>query len=185
MMSWQDATRWLDRAAADGTSCDEALAIFDALPAVPVEAMRGHWRGGEVPTGHLLDGLLATFGWHGKTFVDSETVHPLVFRRADGRRVSVDPWRIPLGLARFRSVVQHPMAAALFRLMRPLLETRAPRARLRAMACRGVVTATMVYDHLPIADAFRQVDDRRVLGLMDWRGHPPYFFWLEREEEAA
>lgn len=46
----------------------------------------------------------------------------------------------------------------------------------------GVVSAAMVYDHLPIVDAFRAEDDDTVLGLMDRRGdRVPFLFRLHRE----
>jgi hypothetical protein len=45
---------------------------------------------------------------------------------------------------------------------------------------RGVVTATMSYDALPINDHFRRVDDATLLGVMDLRGAPPFFFVLRR-----
>jgi Domain of unknown function (DUF4334) len=96
--------------------------------------------------------------------------------------VSVDPWRIPLGLARWPWLSHSAVAGWLFRLGLPLLTTRKPRARLRAMTVRGAVTATMVYDHLPIMDSFRRVDERTLLGLMDMRGAPPFFFVLEFEQ---
>ena len=41
--------------------------------------MFGRWRGRGLHTNHPLDGLLETFGWYGKEFVDAETVHPLLF----------------------------------------------------------------------------------------------------------
>ena len=47
---------------------------------------------------------------------------------------------------------------------------------------RGVVTAALVYDRLPIIDAFRRVDDATLLGVMDLRGLPdPYLFVLRRD----
>ena len=47
---------------------------------------------------------------------------------------------------------------------------------------RGVVSATMCYDDLPIHDVFRLVDDDTVLGLMDLRGlEQPFVFFLRRE----
>ena len=49
------------------------------------------------------------------------------------------------------------------------------------MESRGVLTAIMLYDHLPIADSFRRVDGSTLLGLMDLRGAAPFFFVLERE----
>jgi hypothetical protein len=59
--------------------------------------------------------------------------------------------------------------------------TRQPRARLRAMECRGVVTATMIYDHLPIVDSFKRLNATTLLGLMDMRATAPFFFLLEQE----
>jgi hypothetical protein len=52
---------------------------------------------------------------------------------------------------------------------------------LRAVTYRGVTTAAMIYDHLPIIDCFRRIDAHTVLGLMDMRGTPPFFFLLERD----
>ena len=69
----------------------DALALFDAAPAVDAAAMIGTWRGAELPTGHPLDGLLAASGWWGKQFVDAETVHPLLFPTGDGGAVGVEP----------------------------------------------------------------------------------------------
>ena len=50
---------------------------------------------------------------------------------------------------------------------------------------RGVVSATMIYDSLPINDIFRKVDDDTVLGVMDLRFTPqPFFFILRREGQS-
>jgi hypothetical protein len=47
---------------------------------------------------------------------------------------------------------------------------------------RGVVTATMIYDSLPINDMFRAVDINKRLGVMDLRGMAqPFFFVLHRD----
>jgi len=160
---------------------DEALIWFDELPPVSIETVLGHWRGGEMETGHYMDGLLSAYAWHGKSFLDAESVHPLVFRTWRGARVSLDPRWMPLGLARARWLAHHPLVRGLVRIVRPLLHTTAPRARLRLMDIRGVVTATMVYDHLPICDHFKRIDDDRLLGLMDLRGATPFCFTLTRE----
>ena len=48
------------------TTTVDALAIFDAAPAVEPDFMIGTWHGAEMPTGHPLDGLLAASGWWGK-----------------------------------------------------------------------------------------------------------------------
>ncbi len=74
------------------TTWGDALALFDASPAVEAEFMIGTWRGAELPTGHPLDGLLESSGWWGKQFVDNETVHPLLFPTGDGRALwAVNP----------------------------------------------------------------------------------------------
>ena len=162
-------------------SLTEALARFDALPAVTTLEMHGHWRGSGVPTGHDMDGLLEAYAWYGKTFESDEAVHPLVFRDRAGQKYAIDPRRIPLSLSRYHTLTRHAVSRALFALATPLLRTREPRARLRAITYRGVTTAAMVYDHLPIIDCFRRIDHRTMLGLMDMRGAAPFFFQLERD----
>ncbi len=176
-----DPDRWLVEHAA-GTSAEEALAAFDALEAVATEEMLGRWRGSGLPTGSPLDGLLEAYGWYGKEFVDAETVHPLLFRTRSGPR-PVDPALVPMTVLRERPGMAHSRAArTAFRLARPLLTTSRPRARLRAVEHRGVVTAAMVYDALPVIDVFRRVSADVRLGLMDLRGLPgPFFFVLRRE----
>jgi hypothetical protein len=161
---------------------DDVLAEFDAAPPVPVEEMLGRWRGSGVPTGSPLDGLLESYGWYGKEFLDAETVHPLLFSTPSGPR-PVDPALVPIGVLRDRPGVAHSRAARFaFRAVRPLVTTSRPRARLRAVEHRGVVTAAMVYDALPIIDVFRRESADTVLGLMDLRGLPaPFFFRLTRE----
>jgi hypothetical protein len=67
----------------------------------------------------------------------------------------------------------------------PLLRTAAPRARLREVTCRGVPTASMVYDHLAIIDSFRRVDADTVLGIMDRRGDAQPFLFMLRRSGAA
>lgn len=156
---------------------DRALEFLDALPPVTVDELRGRWRGRELPTGHPLDGLLAATGWHGKLFDDPEHTHPLVMA---GRRglFHLNPALVPLrAVLRFGN---RPMAR-LARPLLPLLATRRPAARLRMVEYRGVPTATMIYDALPVLDHFRRVDDRTLLGVMDLRDAAPFFFVLERE----
>ena len=51
-----------------------------------------------------------------------------------------------------------------------------------AIEYRQTVSATMIYDCLPIHDHFRQIDGDRVLGLMDFKGMlQPFFFTLTRD----
>ena len=165
-----------------GATAGEVLAFYDSLPAVPVDRLAGSWRGSGVPTGHRLDGVLEALGWHGKRFAGPEEAHPLLFDDGRGAVVPVNPAFAPLGLVlRAPGLVRHPLTARLFRLALPLLRTRRPRARLRAVRSRGVVTATMIYDALPVEDAFRAVGPDTLLGLMNLRGLPaPFFFVLRR-----
>jgi hypothetical protein len=166
-----------------GTTPEAALRFFDSLPAVAVEELFGSWRGDDLPTGNPLDGLLERFGWHGKRFDDAETVHPLVFRRGDGALHAVNPAFVPLGLVvRLAPQLHRPVVARLFAALQPVLGTTRPKARLRRTEYRGVVSATMCYDALPIHDVFRRVDDRTLVGVMDLRGmEVPFLFVLRRE----
>lgn len=181
-----EPARWLADHAA-GVDADEALAFFDGLPPVQPDGMLGRWRGSGLPTGSPLDGLLESYGWYGKEFTDAETVHPLLFTDRSGRPRPVDPALVPMAVLRdhagfaHRAVVRRSFAA-----LKPLLWTSRPKARLRVVEHRGVATAAMVYDALPIIDVFRRVDDTTLLGVMDLRGLPdPFLFVLERDRPAA
>jgi hypothetical protein len=114
----------------------------------------------------------------GKEFLDAERVHPLLFEGWGGRVYPIDPRWMPVGwMAQSR---WRPPAVG-FGLVRPLLATRRPAARLRALEHRGKVSAAMIYDRLPIVDHFRRVDADTVLGLMDLRDlERPFFFVLRR-----
>lgn len=166
-------------------SVDEALAFFDACAPVSLAEMTGRWRGSGLPTGHPLDGLLEHYGWYGKHFHDPDHVDPLLFGRGPRELCAVSPRLMPLGLARYRTLAHSTSAAALFRLALPLLRTSRPAARLRLMTYRGVPTATMIYDHLPIHDVFRRVDASTLVGLMDQRGAPQPFFFILRDGGTA
>ena len=145
--------------------------------------MVGRWRGRGLPTGSPLDGLLESYGWYGKEFLDTETVHPLLFHDRRGRPRPVDPALLPVGLVRDHAYLAHvPGARVAFGVLRPLLSTNRPKARLRTVEHRGVATAAAVYDALPIIDVFRRVGVDTLLGLMDLRGLPrPFFFLLRRD----
>ena len=176
------AERWL---AEDGSGVhpDVVLAFFDRCPGVGVEELTGRWRGSGVRTGSPLDGLLETYGWYGKEFVDAETVHPLLVRDRTGRPRPIDPALLPVLVLRAAPALAHlPVARAVFRAVRPLLTTRKPAARLRTVEHRGVATAAVIYDALPVIDVLRRVSADTVLGVMDLRGLPdPFFFLLRRD----
>lgn len=172
---------WLTQSELQGTSVDEGLARFDELPPVRVEEMFGRWRGSGLPSGHAWDGVLEKTGWYGKEFVDAETVHPLLFRAPGGSIVPLNPRWAPVewlaGLSKLPPVP--PFAPALLTL---LLQTRRPAARVRMTEYRGVSSATMIYDHLPIQDVFRRIDADTLLGVMDLRGLArPFLFVLRRD----
>lgn len=157
----------------------EALALFDALPAATIQQLTGRWKGFGVPTGHAMDGLLERYGWYGKEFLDADSVHPLLFSKGHAI-VAVQSRFLPIGLMT-HPALQGGFVATLFKVLLPLLTTRRPTARLRMLEHRGCVSATMIYDYLPINDVFRRVDQDTVLGLMDLRGTPqPFFFGLQR-----
>lgn len=165
-----------------GCTTERAWQIFDALPAAPVDEVTiGRWRGEEFDTGHPWFGVLAESGWYGKQFDTPNAVDPLLFSDERANVFAVDPRRVPLALAgRIRPDWLAPVRKNL-RFLAPLLRTRTPSARLRDVDYRGVNSAAMIYDHLPIIDHFRRLDDNSLFGVMDMRGlAEPYFFVLRR-----
>lgn len=167
------------------TTTADALDLFDdAGPADP-EFMIGTWRGTELPTGHPMDGLLAASGWWGKQFVDAETVHPLLFPTRAGNALWPMNPRIAFAgvpLARFPMVKRLSLGGTIA-ATRQAYRAHSSKARLRITRYRGVDTATMIYDQLPINDVFRRLADETVLGAMDMKGSPqPYFFVLHRDD---
>ena len=167
-------------------SAEAVLDHYDGLPPVPPAQLRGLWRGSGVPTGHRLDGVLERLGWFGKRFDDDERVHPLVFRARRGL-TSIDPALVPLGaVLRAAPLLDSAAAAGAFAVARPLVSTHRPRARLRGVTYRGVLSTALVYDDLPVIDVFRALDDDAVIGVMDARGMTqPYVFRLDRCRRPA
>ncbi|MBT0771624.1 DUF4334 domain-containing protein [Kineosporia sp. J2-2] len=176
-----EASSTLERWLRDGTTAREGLALFDALPPVSLAQMIGDWRGCELRTGHPLDGILEAAGWQGKHFHDPETVDPLVFAHRAGQ-FRVNPALLPLGLAaRHPGLMRNPLLRRLSFAALPLMRTGRPRARLRMIEYRGVLSGAMQYDALPVNDHFRRVGPDTLLGVMDLRGvDPPYLFALHR-----
>jgi GXWXG protein/Domain of unknown function (DUF4334) len=188
---------WLSAWLARPLGAADALSRFDALEGVAPDDMLGHWQGRGLATGHPLDGLLETLGWHGKAFRSPDDVQPLLFRTGSGRVVALDPALMPVGAAlRWPGLARSAVARAAFAALRPLL--RAPHvpaphasaphqtarhatARLRTLEFRGRASAAMIYRRQPIVDHFRRIDEGRILGLMEMRGDDrPYFFLLCR-----
>ncbi len=163
---------------------EQAFTRFDGLPPVEIPFLLGSWTGESFPTGHSLDGALEASHWHGKRFDSAEEVYPLVFTTLGGGLACLEPKTMGPGLRlsdRF-PIPKSPVVGRLFQLLLPLLSTARSSARLRMTSYRGVVSATMIYDHLPINDVFRKLDDDTVLGVMDFKGmEQPFFFLLRRE----
>jgi len=159
---------------------EAALQLFDALEPVNLEFMMGRWRGSELSTHHPMDGLLEASNWYGKEFIDPETVHPLLFHDGQNRIFKVAPsltaMRLSLRLPIFKQEAMRP----LLRLMTSMSTTEASQARLRMMEYRHQVTATMIYDQLPINDSFKKIDDNTVFGVMDFKDVPQSFFFVLR-----
>ena len=160
------------------TTTEKALQLFDALESVDLDFMIGRWQGSGLHTAHPMDGLLESSNWYGKEFVDSENVHPLLFLDSQGQVFKVAPnptamnWVLKLPLPKNDSI------KPLLMLINSLLKTEQSQARLRMMEYRGKVSATMIYDYLPINDSFRKVDDNTVLGIMDYKNSPQAFFFV-------
>ncbi|WP_227981784.1 DUF4334 domain-containing protein [Nocardia spumae] len=176
-------TARLAELSAGRATVEQAWQLYDSLPAVAVsEIITGRWTGAELDTGHPWAGVLVESGWYGKQFDSPDEVQPLLFAGPDGQVFGVDPRRVPLGLAGWFPTAGFRAARRMLPALRPLLRTGRGRARLRDIEYRGKVGAAMIYDHLPIIDIFRRVDDDTLLGVMDMRGmDDPYFFVLRRE----
>jgi hypothetical protein len=154
---------------------EEALAYFDSLPPVDIDFMLGNWRGQEFPTQHSMDGLLTASGWQGKQFESADVVHPLIFH---GFRVNPD--LLPMNLTLLEKVPRTNSLSHMVKVMKPLLETKKPKAKLRMLNFRNKVTCGMLYNGKPIIDYFAKIDEKTVLGLMTMKGSQPYFFKLMR-----
>ena len=163
----------------------QALELFDSLEPVDTRFMLGRWHGEGYPTDHPLDGLLEVYHWYGKNFESDEDVHPLLFSNRRGKLVPVNPgyMKPSLALGEHMSRLKSKTAGSIFQFFLPLFSTSKSRARLRMMEYRGKISATMIYDQLPINDVFRQLDNDTELGVMDNKFlSDPFFFKLTRDE---
>ena len=145
-----------------------------------VDFMMGRWKGKGFHTNHPMDGLLETIGWYGKEFVSTDCVHPLLF--SDGNNIfKVDPNPIAMNLGLSVTIPKNDALKPHYSSMSKILKTEKSKARVSMMEYRGKISATMIYEYLPINDIFRKVDENIVLGLMDFKGmEKPFFFVLNR-----
>jgi hypothetical protein len=160
---------------------EQALQLFDSLEPVNLAFMFGRWQGSGLHTAHPMDGLLEASNWYGKEFIDPETVHPLLFLDSQGQIIKVAPNSTAMNWVSKLPILKNEALKPVLILINSLLKTEKSQARLRMMEYRGKVSATMIYDYLPINDAFRRVDENTVLGVMDFKTLPqPFFFILKR-----
>ena len=116
-----------------------------------------------------------------KEFVDTENVHPLLFLDSQGKIFKVAPNPTAMNWVLKLPILKNNSLKPLLMLTNSLLKTETSQARLRMMEYRGKVSATMIYDYLPINDSFRKVDDNTVFGIMDFKNSSqPFFFVLRR-----
>ncbi|RME98497.1 MAG: DUF4334 domain-containing protein [Bacteroidetes bacterium] len=165
----------------------EALAYYDNLEPVDEAFLRGKWEGSGLHTDHPMDGLLERFNWYGKEFIDSEQVHPLLFRGLGQRIHRVDPIRTAMRFSIYLPTAVQLGVKYLFLGLPFLFTTRASKARLRQIRYRTKLSTGMVYDDLPIIDHFRKIDEDTVLGAMDYKRlaeYPPFFFVLRRVKNS-
>lgn len=138
-------------------SVEELDALWSDLAPLGVEEILGHWRGGDFATGHPISAVLTRARWHGKWFDSATDVTPIVCRGKDG-------------------VLQANEKAA-----------GGGAASLWNVEFRGEVTATMVYDNVPVFDHFKRVDADTLVGIMNGKLESTYgitdlyYFWLERD----
>jgi hypothetical protein len=148
------------------TTTEVALQLFDELDPVNIEFMIGRWQGSGFHTNHQMDGLLEAFNWYGKEFISADHVHPLLF--SDGKSIfKVDPNPTMMNLGLSLPIPKNETIKPFYMAMNKLLKTEKSKARVRMMEYRDKVSATMIYDYLPINDIFRKVDEHTVLGLME------------------
>ncbi len=169
-----------ERLEAGYATTEEAIELFDLLEPVDLEFMIGSWKGEGFHTNHPMDGLLEAYHWHGKRFDSPEDVHPLVFSTRRGDVATLNP--AFMGPALRMPMPKSAIAGKLFQALIPFFTTSQSRARLRMTTYRGMSSATMIYDQLPINDVFRKIDQDSVFGVMDFKGMTsPFFFILRRE----
>ena len=127
---------------AEVSSVGDALALFDALEPVDLAFMMGCWQGGEVATGHPMDGLLGVASWYGKEFVSPDCVHPLLFSDGKGGTYKVAPNAQLMKQALNLAFLKADNFSPLFSIFLPLFKTEKSQARLRLMSQRDQVSAT-------------------------------------------
>lgn len=184
MLHQEVAQRWLNQNARAILSSENALDFFDSLESVTLKDLLGLWKGAELKTNHPFNGLLKNLGWYGKAFINADAAHPLIFKQSSNDYYSLNTKLIPQSLLSHLPKGRSPeYLSPILSKASILLKTMKPSARIRMMEYRGISTATMIYDSLPINDMFRKIDRNTVMGLMDMRDlSQPFFFILKKQK---
>ena len=153
----------LKRLCRDGSVTQADLAkAFDTLTPVSIDMLTGTWRidpsYAESPGGAML----IESGWWGARFVDAETVDPLLYPKPDGIGVFAADLQSVLAVL---STGERDISAR-----RDEVETSTPIGRLRMVEYRDVLTATLVYDQVPVLDYLRAIDSDTIVAAVEHRG---------------
>ena len=165
---------------------DTTLTWFQSLPPVLPNQMVGLWKGTGIPSGHPLDGVLENLQWFGKRFHPDMRADALLFQSGERRLIAVEPRWLPVRLAiRLASFGRTPVARNLFGYLRKAIRARGQTAALQLRTFQGTESAAMVYDHQPIVDYFRKINDSEVAGMMIVEADPRLYFFKLRRVDAA
>lgn len=176
---------WLRRWRQTPLSRTKAMKAFLDLSAIAPEEIVGTWKGTSLPSGHPFDSLLEYYGWAGKRLYANGAADPLLFY-GDGGYQSINPRYIPVhAVLRASSLTRWWLPRLLFSIVRPLLRTTRPTARVVRVELHGTESAAIAYDKQPIMDHLRAIDHDTLVGLMAYRfDDRPFFFLLERAHDG-
>jgi hypothetical protein len=165
---------------------EECIAWFASLKPVLPEEMVGLWRGVGVASGHPLDGVLENLSWFGKRIHPDLKADALLFQWQPGRLVPLDPVFFPIRIALWLAPIARTFVARnLFSHLEKAFRAPGTTATLTLRMVDGAETTAMVYDKQPIADYFRRINDKELVGMMVVDGDDRrYFFQLRKVDPS-
>lgn len=153
----------IERLCRDESVTQDDLAVaFDTLNSVSIEMLTGTWKVDPSYTETSGGKMLIESGWWGARFVDAETVDPLLYPTPDGNAVFAADLQAVLAVL---STGERDIPAR-----RNEVETSTPIGRLRMVEYRDVLTATLVYDQVPVLDYLRAIDRDTIVAAVEHRG---------------